>query len=73
MATRHVRAYSAISPSATRIGALTRSHGPAANSGCPNRTGYPNKHTLNLMHDSIDVTGRDFARSKKYRDVARAA
>jgi hypothetical protein len=25
------------------------------------------------MHDSIDVTGRDFARSKKYRDVARAA
>ena len=27
----------------------------------------------NPVHDSIDVTGRGFARSKKYRDVARAA
>jgi pyridoxamine 5'-phosphate oxidase family protein len=27
----------------------------------------------NPVHDSIDVTGREFARSKKYRDVARAA
>jgi pyridoxamine 5'-phosphate oxidase family protein len=27
----------------------------------------------NLVHDSIDVTGREFGRSKKYRDVARAA
>ena len=26
----------------------------------------------NPVHDSIDVTGREFARSKKYRDVARA-
>jgi pyridoxamine 5'-phosphate oxidase family protein len=27
----------------------------------------------NPVRDSIDVTGREFARSKKYRDVARAA
>jgi pyridoxamine 5'-phosphate oxidase family protein len=28
--------------------------------------------TYNPGHDSIDVTGRDFERSKKYRDVKRA-
>ena len=27
----------------------------------------------NPVHDSIDVTGREFASSKKYHDVARAA
>ena len=29
--------------------------------------------TYNPDHDSIDVTGRDFAQTKKFRDVARSA
>ena len=29
--------------------------------------------SYNAEHDTIDVTGRDFARTKKYRDVRRSA